>query len=40
MTMEMATAFPKATFIGIDKDDFFPQDIKPKNCHFRQYTIG
>lgn len=39
-TMEMATAFPKATFIGIDKDDFFPQDIKPKNCHFRQYTIG
>ena len=38
-TMEMATAFPKATFIGIDKDEFFPHDIKPKNCHFRQYTI-
>ncbi|KAI7859115.1 S-adenosyl-L-methionine-dependent methyltransferase [Circinella umbellata] len=38
-TMEMASLFPKATFIGIDQDQFFPQDIKPKNCHFRPYNI-
>ncbi|KAI9493886.1 S-adenosyl-L-methionine-dependent methyltransferase [Zychaea mexicana] len=38
-TMEMASMFPKATFIGIDQDRFFPQDIKPKNCHFRQYNV-
>ncbi|KAG0748307.1 hypothetical protein G6F66_005237 [Rhizopus arrhizus] len=34
-TMEMGTAFPKSTFIGIDQSAFFPKDIKPKNCHFR-----
>ncbi|KAI9257621.1 S-adenosyl-L-methionine-dependent methyltransferase [Sporodiniella umbellata] len=34
-TMEMATAFPKSTFVGIDQCAFFPKDIKPKNCHFR-----
>lgn len=34
-TMEMATAFPRSTFIGIDQSSFFPKDIKPKNCHFR-----
>lgn len=38
-TMEMATQFPKATFIGIDQTASFPQDIKPKNCHFRQFHI-
>ncbi|ORE13553.1 S-adenosyl-L-methionine-dependent methyltransferase [Rhizopus microsporus] len=34
-TMEMSTAFPKSTFIGIDKNACFPKDIKPRNCHFR-----
>ncbi|KAG1048964.1 hypothetical protein G6F43_008687 [Rhizopus delemar] len=34
-TMEMSTAFPKSTFIGIDQSTFFPKDIKPRNCHFR-----
>lgn len=34
-TMEMSTAFPKSTFIGIDHSAFYPQDIKPRNCHFR-----
>jgi hypothetical protein len=34
-TMEMSTAFPKSTFIGVDANAFFPQDIKPRNCHFR-----
>ncbi|KAG2204388.1 hypothetical protein INT46_006940 [Mucor plumbeus] len=34
-TMEMSTAFPKSTFIGIDQNAFYPKDIKPRNCHFR-----
>jgi hypothetical protein len=34
-TMEMSTAFPKSTFIGIDQSAFYPRDIKPRNCHFR-----
>jgi hypothetical protein len=34
-TMEMSTAFPKSTFIGIDQGAFYPRDIKPRNCHFR-----
>ncbi|KAI9487194.1 MAG: hypothetical protein EXX96DRAFT_552178 [Benjaminiella poitrasii] len=34
-TMEMSTAFPKSTFIGIDQGTFYPKDIKPRNCHFR-----
>lgn len=34
-TMEMSTAFPKSTFIGIDQSSFYPRDIKPRNCHFR-----
>ena len=35
-TMEMSTAFPKSTFIGIDQSsEFYPKDIKPRNCHFR-----
>lgn len=34
-TMEMSTAFPKSTFIGIDQSAFYPKDIKPRNCHFR-----
>ncbi|KAI8082627.1 S-adenosyl-L-methionine-dependent methyltransferase [Gilbertella persicaria] len=34
-TMEMSTAFPKSTFIGIDQEAFYPKDIKPRNCHFR-----
>lgn len=38
-TMEMATAFPRSTFIGIDPNGSFPQDIKPKNCHFRQCKL-
>ncbi|RCI01832.1 hypothetical protein CU098_004826, partial [Rhizopus stolonifer] len=38
-TMEMATRFPTATFIGLDKQVNFPQNIKPKNCHFKQFCI-
>ncbi|KAI8887008.1 S-adenosyl-L-methionine-dependent methyltransferase [Backusella circina FSU 941] len=34
-TMEMSTAFPRSTFIGIDQASCFPKDIKPRNCHFR-----
>ncbi|CEP13310.1 hypothetical protein [Parasitella parasitica] len=34
-TMEMSTAFPRSTFIGIDQNAFYPKDIKPRNCHFR-----
>ncbi|KAI8969003.1 S-adenosyl-L-methionine-dependent methyltransferase [Mycotypha africana] len=34
-TMEMSTAFPKSTFIGVDQHAYFPKDIKPRNCHFR-----
>ncbi|KAI7901963.1 S-adenosyl-L-methionine-dependent methyltransferase [Cokeromyces recurvatus] len=34
-TMEMSTAFPQSTFIGIDQKVFYPRDIKPRNCHFR-----
>jgi SAM-dependent methyltransferase len=34
-TMEMSTAFPKSTFIGIDQSACYPRDIKPRNCHFR-----
>lgn len=34
-TMEMSTAYPKSTFIGIDQSAFYPKDIKPRNCHFR-----
>ncbi|KAI9316455.1 S-adenosyl-L-methionine-dependent methyltransferase [Dichotomocladium elegans] len=37
--MEMATVYPNASFIGIDRDMYFPCDIKPKNCHFRQFEI-
>ncbi|KAI7847659.1 S-adenosyl-L-methionine-dependent methyltransferase [Circinella umbellata] len=33
--MEMATAFPQSTFIGIDRASDYPRDIKPKNCIFR-----
>jgi SAM-dependent methyltransferase len=36
-TMEMASQFPKATFIGVDFRDMSPHDIKPKNCHFQQH---
>lgn len=39
-TMEMSTAFPKSTFIGIDQTAFYPQDIKPRNCHFRTCVVG
>ncbi|KAI8065247.1 S-adenosyl-L-methionine-dependent methyltransferase [Gongronella butleri] len=38
-TMEMATAFPNSTFIGIDQHIVYPKDIKPRNCHFRQADI-
>lgn len=38
-TMEMASQFPKATFIGIDQTPCYPQHVKPKNCHFRHYII-
>lgn len=34
-TMEMSTAYPKSTFIGIDQGAFYPKDIKPRNCYFR-----
>lgn len=33
-TMEIATQFPAATFIGLDKKPLFPRYIKPKNCQF------
>ncbi|KAI8881057.1 S-adenosyl-L-methionine-dependent methyltransferase [Backusella circina FSU 941] len=36
-TMEMASQFPKVTFIGVDFRDMSPHDIKPKNCHFQQH---
>lgn len=39
-TMEMATKFPQAHFIGIDKRPSFPIDIKPKNCHFKLFNIN
>ncbi|KAL9558202.1 hypothetical protein MBANPS3_001022 [Mucor bainieri] len=39
-TMEMATQFPQAHFIGIDKYASFPHDIKPKNCHFKLFDIN
>ncbi|KAI8997338.1 S-adenosyl-L-methionine-dependent methyltransferase [Pilobolus umbonatus] len=38
-TMEMSTAFPKSTFIGIDPNAFYPKDIKPRNCHFRTCAL-
>ncbi|CAO3635857.1 unnamed protein product [Cunninghamella blakesleeana] len=38
-TMEMSTAYPSSTFIGIDKLALFPKDIKPKNCHFRKMDL-
>ncbi|OBZ88618.1 Demethylmenaquinone methyltransferase [Choanephora cucurbitarum] len=38
-TMEMATRFPNATFIGLDKSSDFPRDIKPKNCYFERFYI-
>lgn len=37
--MEMATVFPRSTFVGIDQRAQYPRDIKPKNCHFRQYDL-
>ena len=39
-TMEMATQFPHAHFIGVDKQASFPHDIKPKNCHFKLFDIN
>lgn len=39
-TMEMATQFPQAHFIGVDKQASFPHDIKPKNCHFKLFDIN
>ncbi|KAI8342564.1 S-adenosyl-L-methionine-dependent methyltransferase [Chlamydoabsidia padenii] len=38
-SMEMATAYPKSTFIGVDLLDNFPQDIKPKNCRFMSLDV-
>lgn len=38
-TMELATQFPHAKFIGIDKKFLFPRDIKPINCHFQLFNI-
>ncbi|KAI8971879.1 S-adenosyl-L-methionine-dependent methyltransferase [Mycotypha africana] len=38
-TMEMATQFPHAHFIGIDRQATYPKNIKPKNCHFKQFNI-
>lgn len=38
-TMELATQFPKAQFIGIDKTSHFPKHIKPRNCQFEQFEI-
>ncbi|CEP07129.1 hypothetical protein [Parasitella parasitica] len=39
-TMEMATQFPHAHFIGIDRQPSFPHDIKPKNCSFKLFDIS
>ncbi|CAO3654639.1 unnamed protein product [Mucor fragilis] len=39
-TMEMATQFPHVHFIGVDKQAYFPHDIKPKNCHFKLFDIN
>ncbi|OAC99655.1 hypothetical protein MUCCIDRAFT_157280 [Mucor lusitanicus CBS 277.49] len=36
----MATQFPQAHFIGVDKQASFPHDIKPKNCHFKLFDIN
>ncbi|KAG2235147.1 hypothetical protein INT48_006528 [Thamnidium elegans] len=38
-TMEIATQFPSAKFIGLDRKSLFPRDIKPKNCQFRLFDI-
>lgn len=38
-TMETATRFPNAQFIGIDKKSLFPQHIKPRNCKFQLFEI-
>lgn len=38
-TMETATRFPHAQFIGIDKKPLFPQYIKPRNCKFKLFEI-
>ncbi|KAI9498012.1 S-adenosyl-L-methionine-dependent methyltransferase [Zychaea mexicana] len=37
--MEMATEFPRSTFIGIDRVSNYPRDIKPKNCIFRTCSV-
>jgi hypothetical protein len=37
--MEMATTYPKSTFIGVDLLSTFPRDIKPRNCHFLQLDV-
>ncbi|KAI9257940.1 S-adenosyl-L-methionine-dependent methyltransferase [Phascolomyces articulosus] len=37
--MEMATEFPRSTFIGIDRASNYPRDIKPKNCLFRTCNL-
>lgn len=39
-TMEMATQFPNAHFIGMDTYSNFPNDIKPRNCHFKLFHIN
>ncbi|CAO3592223.1 unnamed protein product [Absidia cylindrospora] len=38
-SMEMATAYPNSTFIGLDILPTFPKDIKPRNCYFLQVNV-
>ncbi|KAJ2964787.1 hypothetical protein NQZ79_g322 [Umbelopsis isabellina] len=38
-TMELSTVFPRSTFIGIDINEDYPKQVKPKNCHFRKCNV-
>ncbi|KAI8088046.1 S-adenosyl-L-methionine-dependent methyltransferase [Gilbertella persicaria] len=37
--LDMATEFPVAQFIGIDKDSLFPQTIRPANVTFKEGDV-
>jgi ubiquinone/menaquinone biosynthesis C-methylase UbiE len=36
---ELSTVFPRSTFIGIDINEDYPKQVKPKNCHFRKCNV-
>ncbi|KAI9312591.1 S-adenosyl-L-methionine-dependent methyltransferase [Dichotomocladium elegans] len=38
-TLEMATDFPRSTFIGTDVSARFPEAIKPSNCQFQVHNL-